>query len=120
MQQNNPPHPGIFIKHTWVDELGLSMRKIAVGLDVSPSNLSRLLKGDISVSVEMALRLAKGLHCTPELWLNMQQNYDLWQMRDLDLRQVKEVVLKGQDDESEELGKLKEKRKTKAPKKFAA
>ena len=95
------------------------MRKIAIRLGVSPSNLSRLLKCEISVSVEMALRLARGLHGTPELWLNMQQNYDLWQMRDLDLGKVKGVVLNDQG-EPNKLGKANKKRKTKVSKKFAA
>ena len=29
----------------------------------------------------MALKLAKAFGTSPELWLNMQQEYDLWQAR---------------------------------------
>ena len=40
----------------------------------------------------MALRLSKGLGRTPESWLAMQDNYDLWQARQrIDLRQVQRV-----------------------------
>jgi antitoxin HigA-1 len=40
--------------------------------------LSMLLNGHQGMSAEMALRLAKAFNTTPELWLNMQRNYDLW------------------------------------------
>gem|GEM_PF-3539236 len=31
------------------------------------------------ITPDMALRLAKALKTTPELWLNLQQAFDLWQ-----------------------------------------
>ena len=41
--------------------------------------LSELLNGRAGVSPEMALRLAKAFDTTPESWLGMQMEYDLWQ-----------------------------------------
>jgi addiction module HigA family antidote len=40
---------------------------------------SRLLNGVAGISAEMALRLSEALGTTPELWLDMQTQYDLWQ-----------------------------------------
>lgn len=51
---------------------------MAKQLDVASSTLNRILKGQSGVSPEMALRLSKALGRTPESWLSMQDNYDLW------------------------------------------
>ncbi|RYU47104.1 addiction module antidote protein, HigA family, partial [Aliivibrio finisterrensis] len=42
---------------------------------------NRVIKGKSSISPEMALRLSKSLGRTPESWLTMQDNYDLWQAK---------------------------------------
>jgi addiction module HigA family antidote len=81
MSMHNPPHPGEFIERVYLPNLALSRRTIALRLGVSPSTFSRLLKGQTGVSPEMALRLSKGLGRSPESWLAMQHNYDLWHAR---------------------------------------
>jgi addiction module HigA family antidote len=78
---DNPPHPGEFIQEVYLEPLGLSYRTVAAKLHVSPSTFSRLVKGQSRVTPEMALRLSKTLGRTPESWLTMQNNYDLWQAR---------------------------------------
>lgn len=54
---------------------------VAKPLDVSASTLNRVIKGKSAISPEMALRLSKSLGRTPESWLTMQDNYDLWQAK---------------------------------------
>ena len=81
MTMNNPPHPGEFIKEVYLAPFSISSRQLAASLGVSPSTLSRLLKGDSGISPEMALRLSKVLGRTPESWLSMQDGYDLWVAR---------------------------------------
>lgn len=92
MPMYNPMHPGEFIVETYLNPLNISGRELAEKLDVSPSTLNRILKGSSGVSPEMALRLSKTLGCSPESWLQMQQNYDLWQARrQVDLRRVAKI-----------------------------
>lgn len=79
MIMENPAHPGEFIFETYLKPYGLSCRFLAKKLDVSPSTLNRILKCQSAVSPEMALRLSKALGRTPQSWLAMQDNYDLWQ-----------------------------------------
>jgi len=81
MAMHNPPHPGEFITRVYLEPNGLSGRELALKLGVAASTLSRILKGSSAVSPEMALRLAKALGRTPESWLAMQYNYDLWHAR---------------------------------------
>jgi addiction module HigA family antidote len=81
MTMHNPLHPGEFISEAYLKPLGVSPRSVALKLKVSPSTFSRLIKGQSSVSPEMALRLSRCLGRTPESWLIMQNNYTLWHAR---------------------------------------
>ena len=81
MQMYNPPHPGDFIREVYLEPLEISARVVAAKLKVAPSTFSRLLTGKSSVTPEMALRLSVTLGRSPESWLAMQNNYDLWQLR---------------------------------------
>ncbi len=81
MAMHNPPHPGEFITEVYLEPNNLSARELAAKLGVSASTLHRVLVGTSSISPEMALRLAKALGRSPESWLAMQCNYDLWQAK---------------------------------------
>jgi addiction module HigA family antidote len=81
MAMHNPPHPGEFISEVYLEPNKLSGRELAATLGVSASTLSRILAGTSGVSPEMALRLSKALGRSPESWLAMQCNYDLWQVK---------------------------------------
>lgn len=94
MTMHNPPHPGEFITQVYLQPNGLSGRELAVKLGVAASTLSRVLKGANAVSPEMALRLSKALGRSPESWLAMQHNHDLWHARQrVDLASVGKVKL---------------------------
>ena len=81
MAMHNSPHPGEFISEVYLEPNDLSARELAGKLSVSASTLHRILIGTSAVSPEMALRLAKALGRSPESWLAMQSNYDLWQAK---------------------------------------
>jgi len=81
MAMRNPPHPGEFIAEVYLEPNNLSARELAAKLSVSASTLHRIIVGTSAVSPEMALRLSKALGRSPESWLAMQSNYDLWQAK---------------------------------------
>jgi len=81
MPMHNPPHPGEFIREVYLEPNGITGRQLAAKLGVSPSTLNRVLQGNSGISPEMALRLSKALGRSPESWLAMQDNRDLWQAR---------------------------------------
>ena len=92
MNMHNPPHPGEFIFDVYLEPAGLSGRYLAKQLDVASSTLNRILKGQSGVSPEMALRLSITLGRTPQSWLAMQDNYDLWHAKQrLNLENVRPV-----------------------------
>ncbi|WP_019025086.1 MULTISPECIES: HigA family addiction module antitoxin [unclassified Thioalkalivibrio] len=78
MTMHNPPHPGAFIREVYLEPFRLSARHLSTKLDVSPSTLGRVLQGRSGVSAEMALRLSRTLGRSPESWLAMQHQHDLW------------------------------------------
>ena len=95
MTMHNPPHPGEFIRDVYLEPFQISVRSVASSLGVSASTLNRLINGQSSVSPEMALRLAKALGRSPESWLAMQHNFDLWNAkRTTDLSGVRRVPFK--------------------------
>ena len=81
MAMHNPPHPGEFITEVYLEPNNLSGRELAAKLGVAASTLNRILAGTSGISPAMALRLSKALGRSPESWLAMQYNYDLWQAR---------------------------------------
>ena len=90
MAMHDPPHPGEFITAVYLDPNGVSGRELASQLVVAPSTLNRVLTGSSGVSPEMALRLSKCLGRSPESWLTLQHNYDLWNARKtVDLSEVR-------------------------------
>ena len=76
MRMHDPPHPGSVLR----EYLGeVSVTDAAKHLGITRVALSRVLNGAAGISAEMALRLSEALGTTPELWLGMQTQYDLWQ-----------------------------------------
>ncbi len=78
VRKRPPTHPGGILKRHYLDLLGLSISEFSQKLGVSRKTLSKITNEHGSVTPDMALRLSKALDTTPELWLNLQQNYDLW------------------------------------------
>lgn len=92
MPMHNPPHPGTFITEVYLEPHGLSGRELAANLGVAASTLSRVLKGTSGISPDMALRLSVALGRSPESWLSMQDNHDLWHAKQRsDLRMVRRM-----------------------------
>jgi addiction module HigA family antidote len=81
IQQYNPMHPGEFIKRVYLIPFNIASNELARNLQVSPGLISRLINGKTDISPAMALKLSKVLGRSPESWLLMQDNYDLWLAR---------------------------------------
>ena len=75
MTMYNPPHPGELLR----EYLGSMQVSVAAKkLRVARSTLSRLLNGRASFTAAMALRLADAFGTDRGMWLDLQQQYDLW------------------------------------------
>jgi len=78
MRTRPPTHPGGILKRHYLEPLNLTVSELAKSLGVSRKTLSRIVNEHGPINPDMALRLSKAFSTTPQLWLNLQQNYDLW------------------------------------------
>jgi addiction module HigA family antidote len=96
MTMHNPPHPGEIIKEAYLQPLGLTVTEAAKALKVTRKTLSAVINGRTGISPTMAIRLSKAFNTTPQLWLNIQQSYDLWHaQKEMDASKVKILRVSG-------------------------
>jgi len=74
-----PTHPGNIIKEDYLLPLSITIKDMADTLGVSRKTLSKIINEKGAITPDMALRLSHAFDTTPELWLSLQKNYDLWQ-----------------------------------------
>jgi len=92
MHMHNPPHPGEIIREFCIEPLNLSVTEAANALGVTRKTLSALINGRSGISPEMALRLSKVFGRTPEGWLRLQLQFDLWKTeQSVDISRLKRV-----------------------------
>ncbi len=77
--KRRPTHPGQILKEDYIETLGLTITKLSKVLGTSRKTLSKIINERGSVTPEMALKLSKAFDTSPEFWLNLQRNYDLWE-----------------------------------------
>lgn len=79
MRQFNISHPGQIIARDLAD-MGVSGRRFALNIGVTPATVSRLLAGKTALTAPLAIRIAAAMGSTPEFWLRLQSAYDLRQL----------------------------------------
>jgi addiction module HigA family antidote len=90
-----PTHPGEILKELYIMPLGITVTDTAAKLGVTRKALSELINCHSGVSVEMALRLSLAFNTIPELWLGLQQDYDIWNAKKkMDRLEIKPFVRK--------------------------
>ncbi len=77
-RMHNPAHPGEILRE-WLPE-AMTVTEAAKALQVSRVTLSKVLNGNSGITAGMALRLSIWLNTSPDVWLEMQTHWDLWQV----------------------------------------
>jgi addiction module HigA family antidote len=70
-------HPGEILLEDFMKPMGISARQLAADIDVSPSRISELVKGQRPITADTALRLGLFFGMEPRFWLNLQSEYDI-------------------------------------------
>lgn len=76
-----PIPPGEILYEEFMKPLGISINALARDIDVPPNRVSEIVNGKRAISADTALRLGKYFGVSPELWLDLQSDYDLRLMR---------------------------------------
>lgn len=72
-----PMHPGEVLREEFLVPLKLSAGALARKMDVPRTRIERIAEEKTGITADTALRLSKVLGTTPQLWLNLQTDYDL-------------------------------------------
>jgi len=76
--ERQPTHPGKIIKEDYLEPLSLTISELASNLGVSRKTLSKIINERGAVTPDMALRLSRAFDTTPDFWLTLQKNFDLF------------------------------------------
>lgn len=77
MKMYNPAHPGKVLKEFIAD---FTVTEIAQRLGITRVTLSRILNEKAPITPDMAIRLSQLLETSSQFWLNLQSQYDIWQL----------------------------------------
>jgi addiction module HigA family antidote len=77
--ERQPTHPGKIIREDYLKPLSMTINEFASVLGISRKTLSKIINERGAITPDMALRLSRAFNTTPDFWLNLQKNYDLWQ-----------------------------------------
>ncbi|WP_346294979.1 HigA family addiction module antitoxin [Rhodopseudomonas sp. P1] len=89
-----PVHPGEILREEFLLPMNLSPYAVAAACGVPRTRIERLTRQETPVTADTALRLAKYFGTTPNLWMNLQAQYDLEVAEDNsadELRRIKPI-----------------------------
>ena len=73
----DPISPGEILYEEFMKPFALSANQLARDIDVPPGRISEIIRGKRSITADTALRLGKYFGVSPEIWLNLQVDYDM-------------------------------------------
>ena len=77
IEKLDPIPPGEILFEEFMKPVGLSINQLARDIDVPPGRISEIVSGKRAITADTALRLGKYFGVSPEVWLNLQTDYDL-------------------------------------------
>ena len=88
-----PTHPGEILLEEFLRPLGITQVAFSKHIKVSLQRVNEIIRGKRGVTPETAWLLSQALGTTPELWINLQRNYDLAKNRPQEkIPKLQEVV----------------------------
>ena len=77
LQFDPPIHPGEILREQFLEPLGMSAGALARAIGVPRTRIERIVKEEMGISADTALRLARYFDTTPNVWLNLQNDYEI-------------------------------------------
>lgn len=95
LNKRRPAHPGLILDEHYIKPLNLNLQKLADHLGVARNTLFKIRVGKANITPQLALALAEAFDTTPNLWMNLQQNYDLWVEKNHKEHKISPLIKKG-------------------------
>lgn len=80
IKKRKPKHPGVILEEHYIKVLPITLQKLADASGISRNTLYKIRLGNARITANIAVRLSKVFNTTPQLWLNLQQKYDIWKV----------------------------------------
>jgi len=77
----SPPHPGEMLLEEFLRPQGTTQVEASRHLKISTTRLNEIIRGRRGITADTAWRLGDWLGTGPEVWMNLQSKWDLWQAR---------------------------------------
>ena len=90
--KRQPTHPGKILREDFLLPLGLSQTELAEKLQITFRTVNEILNEKRGISPEMAVRLARFFGTSEELWLNLQDQYDLYKVKEKKQAELGEII----------------------------
>jgi len=91
-KQLDPIPPGEILREEFMRPLGISITALARDIAVPANRISQIVNGKRALSADTALRLGKYFGVSPEIWLDLQSDYELRLARRTTWRRVEPRV----------------------------
>jgi len=78
--KRQPTHAGEILKEEFLVPLGITQSHLAKALHTSFRAINELVNEKRGITIEMSLKLAKYFGTSPQLWLNIQNQFDLYKV----------------------------------------
>ena len=77
-KNRQPTHPGEIIRYEYLDELNMTQQQLADAIGITRVRINEIILGKRSITPDTAFRLAKFFNTTPQFWIGLQTNFDMW------------------------------------------
>ncbi|MBN1351665.1 HigA family addiction module antidote protein [candidate division KSB1 bacterium] len=77
-QNRRPIHPGEILRYEFLEPLKLTQQKLAAKIGVTRVRINEIIFGKRKITPDMAFRLSKYFNTSPDFWMNLQMNIDMW------------------------------------------
>lgn len=75
------PHPGEILQTEFLEPMGITQYRLGVGLKISHSRVTAIIRGRRAITPDTALRLSRYFGTSAEFWVGLQQEFDLRKAR---------------------------------------
>lgn len=89
--QHPPVHPGTILRQEFMEELGLTAYAIAKACRMPRSKLERIVRGELGISGDTAVRLGRYFGVSDRFWMNLQATYEVMKAREAIGAAIEEV-----------------------------
>ncbi len=84
--------PGEILNEEFLKPLNLTQNHLAQAIQVPRSRVSRIIAGKCAITADTAMRLAEFFGNSAQFWLNLQNHYDLQNIKNLNWQEIKKHI----------------------------